>query len=114
MRKLFLSLVTVALLACIGHAQSSKLWTENERQYLLDNLIRSRDLLIKETQDLTPGQWNFKESPGKWSISQVVEHINFYELLYQREVSMALKSDPQPQPAADAKPDSVYLGYIME
>src|SRR5689334_1550312 len=114
MRKFFPSLMAMVMITSSVLAQSAKQWTENDRQYILTNLIRSRDSLIKETQNLTPEQWNFKESPDRWSINEVVEHICFYELLYQREISMALKSEPQLLPAATDKPDSIYVGYIME
>jgi hypothetical protein len=35
------------------HAQTTKLWTETDRQYLIDNLRRSYNHVIKETQNLT-------------------------------------------------------------
>ena len=54
---------------------SIKVWTDTDRRYLLDNLARSRDELIKETKGLTDKQWNFKESPDRWSIKEVTEHI---------------------------------------
>lgn len=114
MKKCCLSVITIVLLAYSTLAQTTRQWTENDRKYLLDNLVRSRDLLLKETRNLTPEQWNFKEAPDRWSINQVVEHISFYELLYQREINMALRSGPQPDSITDAKPDSVYVGYIME
>ena len=51
------------------------IWTEEDRKYLLDNLIRSKEEIIAETKNLTKEQWNFKESPDRWSINQIVEHI---------------------------------------
>jgi hypothetical protein len=101
-------------MAASAFPQESKLWTENDRKYLLDNLIRSRDMLVKETENLTNAQWNFKESPERWSIKQVVEHIAIWELLLQREVSMDLFAGPQPELNKTAKSDSVILGFIME
>ena len=50
-------------------------WTEADRKYLLDNLIRSKEEIIAETNNLTKSQWNFKESPDRWSINQIIEHI---------------------------------------
>ena len=94
------------------HAQ--KLWTENDRKYLLDSLINTRDLVIKETANLSPAQWNFKESPDRWSIKEVVEHITIWELLLSHEVSKALSAGLQPDLNKTAKPDSIYYGFIME
>ena len=45
------------LATLLAHGQETKQWTEADRQYLIDNLTRSRDELIKETKDLTKDQW---------------------------------------------------------
>jgi hypothetical protein len=107
-------------IALTGLAQTSttpnitSVWTEADRQYLSTNLNRSLDELITETKDLTPEQWNFKESADRWSIAQIVEHIGIWELLMQREISQALSQGPKPELAKDARPDSVGYGFIME
>jgi hypothetical protein len=95
-------------------AQETKLWTEADRKYLLDNLIRSRDELICETKNLSPAQWNFKESGERWSINEIVEHIATWELLLDHEISRGLTAGPQPQLSKMAKPDSEYVAFIME
>jgi hypothetical protein len=43
-----------------------------------------------------------------------VEHIALWELLFQREISQALSVGPQPELVKAAKPDSVFVGFIME
>jgi DinB family protein len=91
-----------------------KEWTETDRRYLYDNLFRSSNELQNETANLTKEQWEFKESPDRWSIKEVVEHICLWELLFQREISQALSSGPKPDPGAEAKPDSFWLTFIME
>ena len=113
MKKVLLVL-QIILYSAAAFAQETKLWTENDRKYLLDNLTRSRDMLIKETQNLTPAQWNFKETPERWSIKEVVEHIGIWELLLQREVSQDLYAGPQPEMNKTVKPDSVVFNRIME
>ncbi|MGB4971984.1 MAG: DinB family protein [Cyclobacteriaceae bacterium] len=71
-------------------------WTEADRKYLLDNLIRSKEELIAATRNLTTAQWNFKESPDRWSINQIIEHICLWELIQMNEVSVALQMGPFP------------------
>jgi hypothetical protein len=93
---------------------SQKLWTETDRKYLIDNLKRTRDSLIKETQNLTEQQWNFKESPERWSINGIVEHLCIWELLLDREVSQDLVAGPQPELVKNAKADSSILLFLME
>jgi len=102
---------------CILHsfaAHAQKLWTENDRKYLLDSLISSRNLLMKETENLSNVEWNFKESPGRWSIKEVVEHIGIWELLLAHEVSKALSAGPQLELNKTVKPDSIFYRFIME
>lgn len=104
---------TICLLLSL-HSLSQKLWTEADRKYLIDSLTTTRDSLIKETANLTEAQWNFKESPDRWSIKEIVEHIAIWELLLTHEVSKDLSAGQQPELNATARPDSMYLGFILE
>jgi hypothetical protein len=107
-------------IALTGLAQTSSnptvtsVWTEADRQYLSTNLNRSLNELISETQNLTTEQWNFKETPDRWSIAEIVEHIGIWELLMQREISQALAQGPKPELTKDARPDSIGYVFIME
>ncbi|MEQ9425432.1 MAG: DinB family protein [Cyclobacteriaceae bacterium] len=83
-------------------------WTEEDRNYLLENLIRSKEELIEETQNLTTQQWNFKGSPDRWSINQIVEHIALYELIFMNAISVALQKGPVPNFPHYA-PDSLFV-----
>lgn len=114
MKKLFILLLIGTGSTFYSHSQDVKLWTEADRQYLLTNLVRSKEELLKETKGLTKEQWAFKESPDRWSINQVVEHIATWELLLDHEISRALREGPKPDLYKTAKPDSVILGFIME
>lgn len=111
--KKFILVVTLTALGSICFSQTNK-WTEADRKYLLDNLTRSRNALLRETGGLTEKQWTFKESPNRWSIAEIVEHIGIWELLLQREVNVGLSAGPQPELAASAASDSMVLGFIME
>jgi hypothetical protein len=90
--------------------ESSKVpvWTEADRKYLLDNLIRSKEELIAETKNLTKEQWNFKESPDRWSINQIVEHICLWEVVQQDQISKSLQIGPIPN-FTDYHPDSIFI-----
>lgn len=112
-KKVAFSLLAI-FLAFQGYTQETKLWTEADRKYLLDNLTRSREELIKETKGLSKEQWNFKESPDRWSINQIVEHIAIWELLMSHDISRMLSKGPQPELASTARPDSINLNFIME
>ncbi|MFM7854123.1 MAG: hypothetical protein ACKO96_19925, partial [Flammeovirgaceae bacterium] len=80
----------------IDKPSSVPTWTAADRKYLLDNLIRTKKALIAETKSLTKKQWDFKESPDQWSINQIVEHIDRYELIFMHEISVSLQMGPIP------------------
>lgn len=107
--------IVLLALSCISlHAQEIKHWTEADRKYLLDNLIRSRDELIYETKALTKAQWQFKESQDRWSINEIVEHITLWELLLDYRITRQLGGGVQPDRAMKALADSAGLKFIME
>jgi hypothetical protein len=109
-------ILLLALITLPGHvyAQEAQHWTEDDRKYLLENLIRTRDELLKETQGLSKKQWAFKESEDRWSINQVVEHLAIFELIFDREIGRALQGKPQSEYNKEVKPDSFYTNFIME
>jgi len=106
--------LSLMMFPLIGFAQEAQHWTEDDRKYLLENLIRSRDELLKETEGLSKKQWEFKESADRWSINQVVEHLAIFELIFDREIGRGLGGKPQPEFNKDVKPDSFYANFIME
>ena len=110
MKKLFLFLIVVYTPA----VAQQKLWTEADRQYTIENFKRTTDALVKETESLTPAQWAFKESPERWSIGEVVEHLALWEIIWAREISMGSRSIPQPELNKTSRPDSYYAEFIME
>lgn len=83
-------------------------WSEADRKFLLDNLIRTNEEIINETKNLTQAQWNFKETEDRWSINQIIEHIAIWELLFMREISQALANEPDSLFTA-YPPDSAFL-----
>lgn len=125
-------LAIVAILCALvmqAHAQNKTekapappVWTEADRKYLLDNLQRSKEEILNETKNLTKEQWNFKENPDRWSINQIVEHIAIWELLFMREISVALQRPADPHFAGgvgdslfvDNDPKGVKKGNALE
>jgi hypothetical protein len=89
---------------------ATPIWTEADRKYLLDNLVRSKHQLIEETKSLTKKQWNFKESSDQWSINQIVEHIDRYELIFMHEISVAFQMGPIPD-FPQHLPDSTFVDH---
>jgi len=95
-------------------AQPLKTWSNDDRKYLIENLSRTREAIIEETKNLSKAQWNFRESPDRWSINQIIEHLAIWELLLDREVSQALAADPRPELNDGKKTDSSVIAFLME
>lgn len=112
MKPLLILLINVLLSISTGYAQ--KRWTEADRKYTVENLKRTRDELTRETENLTESQWHFRESPDRWSIAEVVEHLALWEIIWTREISMGIRNTPRPDLIATSRPDSYYMDFIME
>jgi hypothetical protein len=112
--KIFLLATSMILLAVAGVAQSSKLWTAADRQYLLENLQRTKNEIIRATENLTEAQWSFKPAPDKWSIGQVLEHLGLYERIFEQEADIMLSTPPEPDLYKAAYADSVYINWMND
>jgi len=87
---------------------------DDDVKEVLSQLTRTRDALKSETDNLTSAQWNFKETPERWSIAEVVEHLGNWELLWARELAMITLNKPNPELRLTCKPDRYYHEFIME
>ena len=114
MRHSFFTILLTIGCVLTSIAQETKLWSEEDRKYLIENLTRTRESVINETKNLSQAQWNFKESTDRWSINQVVEHLAYWELLLEREVGQALVAGPKPELIKDVKTDSSIIAFLME
>lgn len=96
------------------YSQSTSLWTEADRQFLVENLERTKQEIIKETQNLTPAQWSFKKDSTTWSIAQVLEHLGLYERIFAQEADIMLSSKPEPQLDNLSLPDTAYINWMND
>ena len=83
MKKKYL-IISLLYLSVASSAQiKQSVWTEKDRQFLLEGLQSSQNDLLIELKGLTEKQIHFKPDSTKWSISEVTEHLGIYdELLY--------------------------------
>lgn len=102
------------LIGQIVSAQTRAIWTENDRQFLLDNLTRTQDEVKRKTSSLSVRQWHFKPDSSSWSIAQVVEHMGLYERIFIQEADIMLSSDPEPALDSLSAPDSVYINWMND
>ncbi|GAB3927823.1 DinB family protein [Larkinella terrae] len=98
----------------LSYCQSTRLWTQTDRQYLINNLERTKAEILKETKQLSVQQWSFKQDSTKWSIGQVLEHLGLYERIFAQEADIMLSTQPEPQLDRLSKPDSSYLAWMND
>ncbi len=74
-----------------------KSWTEADRTYILHELDRTTEALMKEIDDLAMDQWFFREDPSRWNIAEIVEHLAVQNELHYREISAISNAPAMPQ-----------------
>ena len=53
-----------------------QLWTPEDREFLIKNLKESRESLLKEIEDLTEYQWNYRVDEDTWSVGLIVASLD--------------------------------------
>lgn len=92
-----------------------QLWESTDRSFLIKGLTRTKKELINEIQNLSEKEWNFKEEENRWSISEIVEHLEVQDELYFREIFLTTKT-PQSDKYIDIVKgkDSEFLKYAVD
>ncbi len=89
---------SLAILLLIGgcsipqNNETEKWWSEADRQFILSELDRTTNALRAEIENLTLSQWMFRESPDRWNIAEIVEHLEMQNQLHYREISVIMNS----------------------
>src|SRR5690606_456551 len=71
--------------------------TYNSRD-ILNDLVANVEQMLQQLDELsrfTDAELNTQPEPGKWSIAQVLEHLNSYNRYYLPEISIALQKGKQ-------------------
>ena len=75
-----------------------------DREHLLVHFEMTTEMLAEQLRGLSPAQLEYKASPDRWSIREVVSHLAVAEPDYWRELQKAIKanSDAKKSPISDA------------
>ncbi len=111
---ILLAFIVVSINSPALGQSGSSLWTEADRQFLITNLERTKQQIIRETEHLTLSQWSFREDSTKWSIAQVLEHLGLYERIFAQEADIMLSTSPEPHLRNLSLPDTTYLNWMNE
>lgn len=74
-----------------------KLWSESDRKLIVDELNRTTNELMIEIENLSDAQWNFRESDERWTISEIVEHLELQNELHYRQIIVVANMPPMPK-----------------
>ncbi|MEK6288140.1 MAG: DinB family protein [Acidobacteriota bacterium] len=102
-----------ALLVVLGGAEAQTL-SQADLDRALQYLETTKKNIVDATRGLSEAQWNFKPSPFKWSVAQVVEHIAVTEDLLRQIAEGQIKTAP-PVPDRDfKKTDDAVLSVVPD
>src|SRR5579862_5395046 len=68
--------------------------TDTDREHLLVHFQMTTQMVAEQVRGLSPAQLEYKASPDRWTIREVVSHLAVAEPDYWREIQKALKAAP--------------------
>src|SRR4051812_508882 len=90
------------------------LWTKADKKALIDNYKRTKEEINTETSNLSHSQWHFKETDTSWSIAQVIEHLNMWQLITLYNVRNMMSLGARPELAILCASDSANTSFIYQ
>ena len=99
--KHMLTAVLAILFLVLSGAEAQTL-SQADRDRAVQYLETTRKNIVDATRGLSDAQWNFKPSPFRWSVAQVMEHIAASEDLLRQIAEDQIKKAP-PAPDRDLK-----------
>jgi hypothetical protein len=116
MKKLLLFVSLVWLTSQYSDAQKkTQVWTQSERQNLIQGLKSSQAELLREVQGLNQTQVHFKPDSSQWSVAEVVEHLAIYEELLYWDLLNNQYTEERPDLVKKVKEtDSAMVAYATD
>src|SRR5258707_8508600 len=111
LRSLPLLLIVLALRLSAAAATGM---SDDDREHLLVHFEMTTQMLAEQVRGLSPAQLEYKASPDRWSIRQVVSHLAVAEPDYWREIKEALKAAPDMKDKKSTATDADILWYGID
>jgi hypothetical protein len=105
--------IILSVASFTGHAQGL---SAQDRTKAVEYLNTTLNQVLTESEKLSDAQWNFKESPERWSVGEVVEHLALAETFLfdlQQKTMAGPPATPEQLAAAKGK-DEVILKAIPD
>jgi DinB superfamily len=115
--KTFRSLPLLALAATVclfGAPLLADPMSKADREHLLVHFEMTTQMVAEQVRGLSPGQLEYKASPDRWSIREVVSHLAVAEPDYWREIQKALKAAPDMNTKKSQATDADIMWYGID
>src|SRR5215469_16976218 len=108
-------LLGTALTICVFAAQSfAAPMDATDREHLLVHFEMTTQMLAEQVRGLSPAQLEYKASPDRWSIREVVSHLAVAEPDYWRAVQKALNGPPDMKDQRSQATDADVMWYGID
>jgi DinB superfamily len=88
--------------------------TKEDREHLLVHFEMTTQIVAEQVRGLSPAQLEYKASPDRWSIREVVSHLAVAEPDYWRDIQKALKAAPDMKGKKSSAADADILWYGID
>jgi hypothetical protein len=87
---------------------------KEDREHLLVHFEMTTQMVAEQVRGLSPTQLEYKASPDRWSIREVVSHLAVAEPDYWRDLQKALKATPDMNEKKSTATDADILWYGID
>jgi hypothetical protein len=88
--------------------------SDTDREHLLVHFEMTTRMVAEQVRGLSPPQLEYKASPDRWSIREVVSHLAVAEPDYWREIQKALKAAPDMATRKSSATDADIMWYGID
>ena len=85
-----------------------------DREHLLVHFEMTTQMVAEQVRGLSPAQLEYKASPDRWSIREVVSHLAVAEPDYWREIQKAVKAAPDMKDKKSQATDADIMWYGID
>jgi hypothetical protein len=85
-----------------------------DREHLLVHFEMTTQMVAEQVRGLSPAQLEYKASPDRWSIREVVSHLAVAEPDYWRQIQKSLKAVPDMSTKKSAATDADIMWYGID
>ena len=114
MKKLLGAILGILVLISSGVGAKGQSLSQADLDRGLQYLETTKKNIVDATSGLSEAQWNFKPSPFKWSVAQVIEHIAASEDLLRQVAESQIKTAPAVPDRDLKKADDAVLTLVPD